>query len=301
MELAQMIKAIKHRWWIAVAVVLLATAAAAAVKLRKHSVPTGTATAQLMVDSPQSVIADLRQDTVPLTTRASVFAQFMASSLIQQRIAVVMGVPATKITTEGPLSGSGQALNVVTPSEARGQQIAAQARPYRLTFVAQDQLPLVTVSAQAPTPSDAAKLADAVYPAVTGYLQSLQRASTPQSALIPLRNRVTLRQLGPSQLGSQNSNNVVVLMIAAFIGILILGLLLILGLEKLRPGQTDASGSPHAESANGYAELPEIALHQAASGERPIAHEPSIDPVYELHGAGNRDVEDAPRSPSPAA
>lgn len=298
MELAQIIKALRNRRLLTVGVVLIATAAAAAVKLEKHSVPTGTATAQLMVDSPQSVIADLKQDTIPLTTRASVFAQFMASALIQQRIAAVMGVPVDQITTEGPFGGAGETLNVVTPSEARGPQIAAEKKLYRLTFVAQDQLPLVTVSAQAPTPAQASKLADAVFSAVNGYLQSLQAASRSPSTAIPERNRVTLRQLGAPQVGSQSSSQALVLMVAAFAGLLLLGLLAVLVLEKVRPKR--------AESASAVRRLrgPEEPEGDDAlfDRDRPTMFGEDDLPYgleYDLSGAGRRDGDISPRSPTP--
>ncbi len=292
MEFAAITRALRTRWLLTLLVILAATGAAAALKVTKHTVPTGTATAQLMVDSPQSVIADLRQDTIPLTTRASVFAQFMASSLIEQRIAAVMGVPAGEITTEGPFSGPGQSLNAVTPSEARGPQLAAQRKLYRLTLVAQDQLPIVTVSAQAPTPALAGKLADSVYPAVSGYLHDLQRASAPPSGDIPVRNRVTLRQLGPSQEGTENSRGALVLMVAAFAGVLMLGLLAVLVLEKARPKRARKLLRKNKKNA---------------AAEEAVTDDEVMDLVgmannhpfhYDLAGAGSRDV-DSPRSPSP--
>jgi hypothetical protein len=274
------------------------------VKLMKHTVPKGTATAQLMVDSPQSVIADLKQDTIPLTTRASVFAQFMASSLIEQRIAAVMGLPADAITAEGPFSGPGQALNGVTPSEARGPQVAAQAKLYRLLFVAQDQLPIITVSAQGPTPTSAARLADAVYPALNGYLQQLQgQTSNAENGAIPATQRVTLRQLGPAQAGSENTSGVMVLAAAAAFAVLLIGVLGILLLDRARPKQSrpmnrQAEAPAHDredDEALGGEERPELYDGDYYLDLVELGLAPAVD--YETNGAGP-DV-DSPHSPTP--
>lgn len=252
MELAHILRALWARKLLAGLVMLVAVGSAAAIKLGKHSVPTGTASVQILVDSPHSAIADLRQDPTPLTARASVIAQLMSSSLIEQKIASAAGIPAGQLTTKGPFSGPGLALDVVTPSDARGAQLRAEKILYRLAFLPQQLLPIVTVSAQAPTPASAAKLAAAVFPAVSGYIDSLQSAPAPAQAaggssaaagkstgaaasVIPVQDRVTLRQLGPVQAGAQNSGSALVLGMAAFLGLIVVGFLGIVGLEAVRP------------------------------------------------------------------
>lgn len=229
MELAETLRALLAHKIALAAVVAAAFAAAVAVRVSSHPLPTGAATMQVLVDSPASALADLKQDTVPLTTRAPVFAQFMASEAILQAVGHSTGIPASQITAEGPFSGPAQTQNTVTPSEARSVQVLAQKANYRLTFVAQDTLPIVTISAQAPNPAAAAALANGVYTAVTGYVQALEA----QSGTAP-QNRVTIRQLGPPQAGAVNASSAKVLMAAAFLGVLIAGLLLILGVDGLR-------------------------------------------------------------------
>jgi hypothetical protein len=227
MEIAEIFKAVRARRLFATAVVLIAVIAAVGIKLSSHSVDTGTATAQLHVDSPQSVLGDLQQDPTPLATRASVFAQVMASTEVLESIAHVTGIPASEITAQGPFSGAGLALNVVTPSEPRGSQLRAQGIPYRLTFVAQATLPIVTVSAQAPTPAAAARLADAVAGGTNQFINTLQSQTQTQPS-----KRVIIRELGPAQDSTVNSSSALVMMVAAFAAILILGLVLLLALER---------------------------------------------------------------------
>jgi hypothetical protein len=246
MELAQILRTLGRRKLALTVVFLLATAAALASgykvgfnppKLESRAVPSGQATTQILVDSPQSAIADLKQDTAPLVTRATVFAQFMTSSTIRDRIAAATGIPSNEITAEGPFSGPGQDQNVVTPSEARGGQVQAQTHPYRLTFVAQDQIPLVSVYASAPTAELAAKLADGVFTAVKGYVDEIasQDSTDPE-------HRVTVRQLGHAGASTVTTGGSKAIMVLAFVGIMIFGCLLIIAIAAIR-----GSGKPPVE------------------------------------------------------
>jgi capsular polysaccharide biosynthesis protein len=236
MEFTQIFGILRARWWATLAIVLLAIGTAVAVRETVSSVPTGAATVQILVDSPDSALANLSQETVPLTTRASVFAQVMTSAAVLEDIAASARVPVSQITAQGPYSGPGQALNVVTPSEARGNQLLAQTVRYRLTFVAQTNEPVVTASVQAPNAAAAAHVAASIFPGVQRYVSTLQ-----QQSATPAQHRVTIRQLGPPQAGPVNSSARSTLMIAAFIGVLLLGLLVLLGVEGTRRRADEAA------------------------------------------------------------
>jgi capsular polysaccharide biosynthesis protein len=229
MELAEILRILKARKVAALAVLAAAVVAAVLVRMSVHSVPTGAATVQILVDSPDSALANLSQETVPLTTRASVFAQVMTSATVLEDIAHAAGVPAGEITAQGPYSGAGQSLDVVTPSEARGNQLLAEQTKYKLTFLAQTNEPVVTASVQAPTAAAAARIAAAIYPGVQRYVTQLQEQSRTPSV-----HRVTIRELGPPQSGPVNSSARSTLMAAAFLGVLVIGLLALLLLEGAR-------------------------------------------------------------------
>jgi Chain length determinant protein len=229
MEIAEILKTLWSRKLATAAIVILAVAAAVAVRLSVSSVPTGTATVQVLVDSPDSALANLSQETVPLTTRASVFAQVMTSEAVLEDIAASAGVPASQITAEGPYSGAGEALDVITPSEARGNQLLAEKTKYKLTFVAQTDEPVVTATVQGPNAVAAASLAAGIYPGVQKYVTTLQ-----QQSVTPRADRVTIRQLGPPQAGTVNSSSRTTLAAAALFGVLLIGLLVLLGVEGWR-------------------------------------------------------------------
>jgi hypothetical protein len=229
MELAEILRTLWSRKLVVVVIFALAGGAAFGVGRLARSTPTGTATVQLLVDSPQSALADLLQNTVPLTTRASLLAQVMASQAVLEDLAAAAGVPVGQLTAQGPYGGSGQALDVITPSEARGSQLLGEQARYRLTFVAQPDAPVVTASVQGPTALAAGRVAEGVAPGVQRYVEALQK----QGATKPAR-RVTIRQLGPAQVGTLNSSSRMALMAVGGLGVLLLGLLLLLGIESLR-------------------------------------------------------------------
>ena len=229
MELAEILKIIASRKLVTLAIVTLAIAAAVGVKLATRSAPKGAATVQILVDSPSSALANLVQNTVPLTARAAVFAQVMASQAVIEEIGKSAAIPASLITAEGPYSGTGQKLDVVTPSEARGSQLLAQNVPYKLTFLAQENEPVITASVQAPNLTSAARLANGVYPGITAYVASLQKTMNTPSA-----QRVTIRELGPPQAGTVNTSAGMTVAVAAAFGVLLLGGLLLVGFEGAR-------------------------------------------------------------------
>ncbi|HXA53327.1 MAG TPA: Wzz/FepE/Etk N-terminal domain-containing protein [Solirubrobacteraceae bacterium] len=240
MELNEIFKILRKRWIATGVVVALAVAATLAVRMSSHSVPTGVATAQILVDSPSSELANLNQDPTPLISRASVFAQVMTSNTVLAEIGKAAGVPADQLTASGPFSGSGEVLNTITPAEARSSQIVAEKAPYRLTFVAQQDEPVITATVQGPTELDAARVANAVYTGTRAYVDAAQREGH-----TPSEHKVTLRQLGPAEAGVVNHSSRTAMEIAALLGVLILGVLAIVGFEALRRRDRELAGVQH--------------------------------------------------------
>ncbi len=277
MEFAEITRILWARKLATLAVFAVAVVVAVAVRASVHSVPTGAATVQILVDSPDSALANLSQETVPLTTRASVFAQVMTSAAVLEDIAGSAGVPAGAITAQGPYSGSGESLDVVTPSEARSNQLLAEQNKYKLTFLAQTNEPVVTASVQAPSPAAAARVAAAIYPGVQHYVTQLEQQSG-----TPVRHRVTIRQLGPPQAGPVNSSARSTLTVAAFLGVLLLGLLGLLGFEGMRRRAAErAEVAQEPEGAHEYLpEFDDVALYTRSLA----AEEPDLPTALSVGG-----------------
>lgn len=261
MEFVEILSTLRRRWIATALVVVLAAGAAAAVRTSTHNTTSGAATVQLLVDSPSSALANLSENPAPLISRGGVLAQVATSQAVIGSIAKAAGVPEGQITAQGPYSGAAESQNAITPAEARSNQIVAEKQIYRLSFVPQQNEPVITATVQAPTTDGAAKIASAIYPGIESYISTIQlEGKTPE------RDRVTIRQLGPAQAGAVTSGSRGTLTVAGFLGVLIAGLLAILGFEALRRrdrelDQLGADLDAHLESvANAPAQL--------ASGER---------------------------------
>lgn len=226
MELSQILMTLWKRKPALLVVLALAVLAAMMAQGRKQAAPTGAATAQILVDSPQSALGNLKQNTVPLSTRAGVFAQFMASSAVRDAVAKVTGLPASQIFSQGPFDNPAAAPTGTTAPPPDTSSLAAGKR-YRLNFVSQEDLPLVTVYAQAPTPREAQLLANGVSKGVQDYVDRLQA----EGKLKP-QQRVVIRSLGAAEGGTVAAGASPALSILAFVGVFVFGCLLILAVTS---------------------------------------------------------------------
>lgn len=255
MEIRQIFAALMRRRLLTAIVLILAVGAAVGAKVALHPQQSGAASVQLLVDAPAPVIADFRQDTTPLIARAPVLAQVMASSAIQQQVAAAAGIPADELSAAGPFSGPGPGASATAGSPSAtgssGSGSAGAKQLYQLNFSAQAQLPLISVSATAPSTAMAAKLANAVGPTVAAYLNQVSASST---RLIPTQDRVVIRQLGTAQTNPVSSSSATVVGGGGAIGILVLGGLLILTLDRRRLRHADAQSAPDRdrEEARGH-------------------------------------------------
>lgn len=186
--------------------------------LSKRSHQYGAAQAQLMIDSPRSSLIDLSQDPVPLATRAAVYTEFMRSNAAKQAIAKTTGVPVNSITAEGPFTTAGGTQNIPRPSEARSNEVRQEGDAYRLVFDYQQDLPIVSVYAQAPTPEAAIRLADGSVTGVRNYVSGLESQQN-----VPPSKRTQIRALGAAEGGWVNSGVNAVVMMLAFVATFIAG------------------------------------------------------------------------------
>jgi capsular polysaccharide biosynthesis protein len=311
MQISDVFAALRRRWYASVLIVIVAVAAALLVSRSVAGVPTGSATVQVLVDSPVSSLVNLQADPASLEARASVLAQAMASNAVVASIAKTAGVPAHEVTAQGPYSGAGQALNVPTPSEARGTQIASATAPYRLAFVAQQQIPIVTVSVTGPTPATAGKLADAVLPGTNAWLNTLASAERVKTGRL-----VHLRQLGDAQTGPVTSSSAKLLGGAGAVAVLIFGFLAVVltdrgGARGQRRELPDANlpfgvepilgGGTSAHHVAGLLDVlePDVPVHLDNSGARSrSAHQGPVQSAQPARGPLNLELAIARRRAS---
>ena len=152
-----LIQLFRHR----LALIVVLAAARALAYLAGSRAPlttTRASTTQILIDAPQSALANLKQDTIPLTTRAGMFAQFMAGTAVRSSIASEASLSATEIVAKGPFDDPEAAPTGIATGTPAGTTSDAPA--YVLTFVAPEELPLVTVYAQAADPADGGPVAE---------------------------------------------------------------------------------------------------------------------------------------------
>lgn len=241
MDLATAIRELWHlRLWV-VLVALLAVLAAVATaykvqpfppSLEKKSLEFGAAQAQILIDSPRTTLADLNREFTPLAERAQVFSQFMASPPVKDEIARVVGVPPGALTAEASVASQNLPSSATEPGGGeRANQLVAEGIGYKLSFEAQESLPIVAVYAQAPKAEQAIELADGASVGLRRYLTKVEAAQE-----IPDRRRVRVIALGAAKGGIVNSGANKMVAAIAFLGVLTFGCVLLLVLANVIRG-----------------------------------------------------------------
>jgi hypothetical protein len=200
---------------------------------RDHSEAKGTV--EILIDSNRSPLADVAGKLEPLTARAGVFARYIAGGNVIRKISEQTGIPYKEIEVSGPTPLPGEAIGVTAPPEV--------VKPYGITIVQRDELPIVNVETRAPSVDEARALAAATPDAVRGIVTRIQ---TEQN--IPEAKQVTFRTLGPAQANVATEAKGAKIALVLFIFLEIVGLLLILGIPRLvkawRAADSDAGADP---------------------------------------------------------
>jgi hypothetical protein len=244
MELVSIIRQLWRRKLLVVLVALVAVCVAiwSAYKvpsMEKRGLQLGAASSQILVDSPASTLVegvDANQLTT-LSTRARVYAQYLASLQARDAIAKATGIPSRAIRVSGPFSSDISRNNYSNQSsESRAGDVLKEGAGYRLVFDAQEGVPIITVSAQAPTADAAVKLAQASFVALSVYVDKLQREAdaipekeVPKGATaqVSTDNGVRVRQLGDPEGGTIGGGNGKILMVFVFLAVFLFGCALI--------------------------------------------------------------------------
>jgi hypothetical protein len=200
MEFALLLRALWSRKWL-VALGVVVALIAALVRVGDVSlIPPGvesrelsyaTARTQVIVDAPDSSLADLSTDINPLIVRAGVYSRLLTSPAALQVIGEEAGLDPGLIFAQGPFEANQPRAEQEPTAEERSSQIVGETNGYRLLFESSPELPIVTIFAQAPTPEEATRLANGAAKGLSAYVSRLQLAR-----LVPTSQQVQIRQLG---------------------------------------------------------------------------------------------------------
>jgi hypothetical protein len=198
MEFALLLRELsRRRRLLSVGVLIAALAATLSVyrldglKLKARSLQYSSANTQLLVDTPSSVLGNLSQSFEPLSARAVVYANFMASPAVLELIGQQVGLSGGQLYAAGPVNAQQPRVIQEPTALKRNMQIAGETNPYRLSFESQANLPTINIFAQEPSTAQAVALANG---SVIGLQQYVTRLETADK--IPAAARVTIRQLG---------------------------------------------------------------------------------------------------------
>ncbi len=197
--------------------------------VKRRSLQYSSASTVLLVDTPTSVLGDLKSEFVPLIDRAQVYANFLASPGVLDLIGERAGVKGAQLYAAGPVE-SLEPRTVQEPTALkRNVEITGESTPYRLSFTDSASSPSIGVFAQAPTTAMAERLANAAGAGLQEYIEQVQAQEK-----IPGTSRVVVRQLGAAHGGVVDGGFGRSLALLVFLGVLFLWCVMMIAFARLR-------------------------------------------------------------------
>jgi hypothetical protein len=166
-------------------------------KLAPRSLDMAAASAHALVDTPNTSMLDLRQNTddfTGLTDRAVLLGNVMASLPVRQYIARRAHVPANRIVAITPTTPL-YPRPIADPQNTRkASDLLRSTDQYRISIQANPTVPVLDIYAQAPTPAAAAALANGAIAGLRDYLGDVARDQA-----VPADKQVQIEQLGQAR------------------------------------------------------------------------------------------------------
>ena len=170
--------------------------------LAPRSLQMGTASTRVLVDTPKTTVLDLRQGTYDfesLRNRALLLGNVMAGLPVREYIARRAGIPADVLRVSAPLTPEVPRAIEEAGNEKHATDILRSTNQYRLSVRSNPTVPILDVSAQAPTAKAAKALANAAVGGLQDYLDKVASAQA-----IDADQQVRLKQLGRARGGVIN-------------------------------------------------------------------------------------------------
>jgi hypothetical protein len=207
MELALVLRELwSRKRWLAVGIIVSAACATLSIYqihlsppgLVKRTLQYSAASVDVYIDTSDSFLGDSSASMVPGADRAPAFANVMASPGAMDLVGRYAGIPGNEIWAAGPIDPAEQRVVVEPTATKRSYQVVGESLPYRIEFLADPNLPTISIFTQAPTTAQALRLANASVTALTTYVRGQETAQ------IPAADRVVVREAGPASGGIVN-------------------------------------------------------------------------------------------------
>jgi hypothetical protein len=162
-----------------------------------RSIGMATASTQVLVDNPYSIVLDLNQGGYQLqqmAQSATLLGNVMVSPAVRQDIARRVGIPVALIQTSAPATPqSPQAI--VSPQPRKTTDLLASNNQYRINVQANPTVPILEIYTEAHSPVIAKALANAAVIGLSDYLSKF-------SPGVPAKQQLRIEQLGSAQGGA---------------------------------------------------------------------------------------------------
>lgn len=157
----------------------------------------GQASAQVLIDTPSSQVANLAPTIDPnaLYTRASLLADLMGTAPAQQAIAARLGIPVWDLSVTPPPTSIAVPIKA-TPLALAGTRVGAARSRWQLAINVDPNLSIIAFSAIAPSPGQAGQLTNA---AIAVLRERVKLAMTGQK--VPALQQVVVNVIDPSRGG----------------------------------------------------------------------------------------------------
>jgi hypothetical protein len=245
-------------------------------KLKARSLQYSSASTQVLVDTPSSVLGNFSESLEPLNIRAEVYANFMASPAVLKLIGEQAGISGEQIYAAGPVNANEPRVVQEPTALRRNIEIAGETTPYRLNFESQANLPTITINTQAPTTKQAVGLANASAVGLQQYVTSLENTNK-----IPVHSRVTIRQLGSAHGAVVNGGVSKALATIVFVAVFLLWCVLMLAATRFRENWRASAALEDAwDDEGGEAKRGENGVDASEAGmRRSGVYAPEIPPL----------------------
>jgi hypothetical protein len=236
MEFALILRELSRRRLLLGAGVLIAALAAVfsvyrleGSKLVARSLQYSSASTEVLIDTPSSVLGNVTQSFEPLSARATVYANFMVSPAVLKVIGEQAGISGEQIYAAGPIPPDEPRIVLEPTALKRNVEITGETDPYRLDFESQPSLPTITINSQAPTTTQAVALANGAAVGLQKYVTSLENTEG-----IKPHSRVRIRPLGSAHGAVVNGGVSKSLAAIVFVAVFLLWCVLLLAATRLR-------------------------------------------------------------------
>jgi hypothetical protein len=162
--------------------------------LQPRALDMATGVTHVMVDTPDSTMIDLRQDTYgvqALTDRAVLLGNVIASSSVEQKIARRAHVPYSRLRILAPLTTQQPSPPEDSQNARHTSDLARSTDQYRLNIKVNATVPMIDIYAQTPTAASAVALADAAVTELRVYVTALAQVQQ-----TPAKDQIRIVQLG---------------------------------------------------------------------------------------------------------